>query len=877
MPDIAALQLTADSKNIRDVTVALREMPAAASAAERAAERWGVATTAAGRSSEDFSRRVQGTIRSLEFERAQLSRSAAEQAKYTALRRAGVSAASAEGQAIAASVAALQAQRAAVKGAGEAHTIAGKATQAAGTAASALVSHLKLLALAYISVEGARKLWEIGLKAGDLGEQAEQVGVNTDQLQAYRLAAAQAGIESEQMDVALTKLAKSMGAAKDGGKEMIARFEELGVKLLDARGELRPVADVLPEVARGILAVGSSSQRTAILQDLFGKSGAKMATVLGDIAKGNDALIQSAREQNAIISPDAIAAWDTLGDRMKVTQQKFSTLVAEFGARFALPGIEILNGMLESTKKELEGILSVLNAISSRMDAAKRAAPVIAAQVDANNIQERLDTLRQNPSQFGFKASEKALMDQLAARQAAVAAQQSIVQFAQQGALQASGAPSTSASAFLPQTPLGVNEGGTKGVSNPAAKATGGSDPYTKAIESAKEYTALKNAETAAIGQNVEAAARLKHEQELINKGSVDANKLTPPQIANLKALAAEMAAADSKFATATFMDEASKKSAEFIAQQEIERDTLWMSAEAADAYRIAQTALNDAKAKGIELSAADVAKLRERANAQAAASEKTRQAKELYDLAKDSFSGFISDIRQGLMDGKSVWETFGTAATNALDKIASKLLDMATQKLFEAAFGGAAGGGGGGLFGGLFSWIGGLTGTGVGPGVGVGADALMGLVPVAKGGVFDRGRELAFANGAAFQAGNVVRFAGGGVVTSPTQFAMAGGQRGLMGEAGAEGILPLHRGRDGGLGVRASGLSQGGGSNGTVDIYIHDGTEMLLTTIDNRSNANIVRASPAIEGRAVKKANTAVPSMVAQDHATRGGDYRTK
>lgn len=53
--------------------------------------------------------------------------------------------------------------------------------------------------------------------------------------------------------------------------------------------------------------------------------------------------------------------------------------------------------------------------------------------------------------------------------------------------------------------------------------------------------------------------------------------------------------------------------------------------------------------------------------------------------------------------------------------------------------------------------------------------------------------------------AGGVTPFAKGGVVSTPSYFPMAGGT-GLMGEAGAEAILPLARGSDGRLGVAASG-----------------------------------------------------------------------
>ena len=50
---------------------------------------------------------------------------------------------------------------------------------------------------------------------------------------------------------------------------------------------------------------------------------------------------------------------------------------------------------------------------------------------------------------------------------------------------------------------------------------------------------------------------------------------------------------------------------------------------------------------------------------------------------------------------------------------------------------------------------------------------------------------------------GRVQAFAAGGVVGQPTYFPMPGGA-GLMGEAGAEAIMPLRRGPDGRLGVAA-------------------------------------------------------------------------
>lgn len=62
----------------------------------------------------------------------------------------------------------------------------------------------------------------------------------------------------------------------------------------------------------------------------------------------------------------------------------------------------------------------------------------------------------------------------------------------------------------------------------------------------------------------------------------------------------------------------------------------------------------------------------------------------------------------------------------------------------------------------------------------------------------------LASLFGVKLAKGGVVPFASGGVVSSPTYFPLAGGV-GLMGEAGAEAVLPLQRSADGRLGVASN------------------------------------------------------------------------
>jgi phage-related minor tail protein len=80
----------------------------------------------------------------------------------------------------------------------------------------------------------------------------------------------------------------------------------------------------------------------------------------------------------------------------------------------------------------------------------------------------------------------------------------------------------------------------------------------------------------------------------------------------------------------------------------------------------------------------------------------------------------------------------------------------------------------------------------------------LSGILPFAKGGV----------------PGHVTPFASGGVVSTPSYFPM-GRNIGLMGEAGAEAILPLQRAADGSFGVAAS--SGGGAVNVVFNVTATD------------------------------------------------------
>lgn len=209
------------------------------------------------------------------------------------------------------------------------------------------------------------------------------------------------------------------------------------------------------------------------------------------------------------------------------------------------------------------------------------------------------------------------------------------------------------------------------------------------------------------------------------------------------------------------------------IASLQAEKDALGQTAEETARLKYETQLLNEAQQKNINLTPQQREQLMALAGEMAQLEVSTDRAKKALDFSKDITKGFLNDFIAGIKEGKSIWESFGDAALNVLDKIGQKLVDLAIDGLFSGI-----GSSSGGLFGGLFSGIGKLFG---------------------------------FAKGGAFPGG--ISGHSNSVVSKPTLFKFASGA-GLMGEAGPEAIMPLKRGPDGSLGVQMHNGDNGRSGN---------------------------------------------------------------
>jgi lambda family phage tail tape measure protein len=189
-----------------------------------------------------------------------------------------------------------------------------------------------------------------------------------------------------------------------------------------------------------------------------------------------------------------------------------------------------------------------------------------------------------------------------------------------------------------------------------------------------------------------------------------------------------------------------------------------------------------------------------------------------------------MDKFRQGAADALTDFVTGAKSAKDALkdffDSLAQQITQAIANQWMKQLFG-AQGSDGAGTQGG--GWI----------------SSIFGLLSGSGGG------DQWYANGGAFEGG-VQKFATGGVVDRTTAFGMSGGRFGIMGEAGPEAILPLHRGPDGKLGVRMAANDDS--HSRSIGPAVVNQTLVLQGRPDSRTPAQYEQAAARAQNRVTSR-----------------------
>lgn len=115
---------------------------------------------------------------------------------------------------------------------------------------------------------------------------AEQTGLAVEQFSRLEFAAKQTGVASEQLSAGLKIFARYATEAAGGSSTYVETFKAIGVSVKDASGNMRPMSDLLSEVADKFATYQDGTAKAALAQQLFGRAGAELIPLLDQGSKG---------------------------------------------------------------------------------------------------------------------------------------------------------------------------------------------------------------------------------------------------------------------------------------------------------------------------------------------------------------------------------------------------------------------------------------------------------------------------------------------------------------------------------------------------------------------------------------------------------------
>jgi hypothetical protein len=232
---------------------------------------------------------------------------------------------------------------------------------------------------------GATALMGVATKsaeaADEIDKMSQKMGISKQGYQEWSYVMGQNGMNIDTLNAGMKTLVNQMESASNGSATASSYFEQLGISIYDANGNLKDQETMLNETIYALADVEDMTMRSALATDLFGKAGTEMLPMLNSGSEGMKALTERSHELGLIMSDEAVGAGVLLGDTMDDVKQSFGAVVTKIGVE-VMPIIQTLLEWILAHMPEIQNIVGeafvfVQDIITVVIDLIKALMPVI--------------------------------------------------------------------------------------------------------------------------------------------------------------------------------------------------------------------------------------------------------------------------------------------------------------------------------------------------------------------------------------------------------------------------------------------------------------------------------------------------------------------
>ncbi len=211
---------------------------------------------------------------------------------------------------------------------------------AKGAGVAALAAATGLAAMVKSSIDAADEMAQL----------AEKTGITTEVLSGLAYAANLSNVSNEDLAKSLAKLAKTSVDAAQGGKQQVEAFKALGVSVQNADKSMRGTEDIMLDIAQRFSELEDGAAKSALAQDIFGKSGAALIPFLNQGKEGIAALTAEAEKFGIVIGGQTAKEADAFNDNLDRLKAAANGIGVQLASKLLPHLVQLTDSFVELAK-----------------------------------------------------------------------------------------------------------------------------------------------------------------------------------------------------------------------------------------------------------------------------------------------------------------------------------------------------------------------------------------------------------------------------------------------------------------------------------------------------------------------------------------------
>ncbi len=253
------------------------------------------------------------------------------------------------------------------------------------TAAAAAVTAIGTAAAA-----AGKAIWDLANDTAEYGDsiekQSQKVGLSYEAYQKWDYAMNLAGTSMGACTTGLKTLTNTIDDAKNGSDSATEKFSRLGISIDDIKDKSRE--DIFEMTVAALQNVSDETEKAALANDMFGKSGQDLLPLLNQTEEATKALLDEAGNYGMVMSDDAVKASAAFEDSLTKLQSTFggvkNSVMGEMlpSLTLIMDGLSDLAAGNEEAANEIQnGVIGLIGSISEMIPQAVNLITMVAGAV----------------------------------------------------------------------------------------------------------------------------------------------------------------------------------------------------------------------------------------------------------------------------------------------------------------------------------------------------------------------------------------------------------------------------------------------------------------------------------------------------------------